>query len=98
LLRRRLHGLVSSRGHVQGSSPSRGFSRLAAGNGSSPPPSSVPFRRARSPASRLPRTRPSTSRRPSANRCVSRIKRLSRTRGRSPLRVFLLSQAPARPP
>jgi len=38
--------------------------------GSSPRPASVPFRRARSPASRLPRTRLSTSRRCSANRCV----------------------------
>jgi hypothetical protein len=87
-LRHRLRGLVSSRSHVQGSSPSRGFSRLAAGNGSSPPPASVPFGCAHSPASRLPCAPPSTSRRCSTNRCVPRIRRLNLLRGRSPLRVL----------
>lgn len=66
--------------------------------GSSPRPASVPFRRARSPASRLPRTRPSTPRRCSANRCVPTNKAVRPRPWPLPSSGFLLSQVPARPP
>jgi hypothetical protein len=66
--------------------------------GSSPRPASVPFRRARSPASRLPRTRPSTPRRYSANRSVPTNKAVRPRPWPLPSSDFLLSQVPARPP
>jgi hypothetical protein len=72
--------------------------RFAAGHGSSPLPASVPFRRARSPASRLPQTRPSTPRRCSANRCVPTNKAVRPCPRPLPSSGSLLSQVPARPP
>ena len=97
-LRHRLRGLVSSRSHVQGSSPFRGFSRLAAGHGSSPPPASAPLGVAHSPASRLPCAPPSTSRRCSTNRCVCAKSAVKPPPRPLPSTGSLLSQGPARPP
>jgi len=52
--------------------PSRGFTRPAAVSSSSLDPAPLPLFRARSPATRLPRARPSTSGLHSAGRCVLR--------------------------
>jgi hypothetical protein len=98
LLRRRFRGLVSSRSHVQGSfSPSKGFSRSAAVPDSSPGPAPVPLVRARSPATRLPRARPSTSRPRPAERCVRPGRGLAFP-SVAPLVGFLLLRALAPPP
>jgi hypothetical protein len=54
--------------------PVQGVLPIRSGHDSSPHPASVPFRRTCSPASRLPPARRSTSRLPSANRCVPRTR------------------------
>jgi len=77
--------------------PSRGFSRSAAVPGSSPGPAPMPLVRTCSPATRLPHARPSTSRLPSAERCV-RSGRWLAFPSAAPLFGFLLLQALAPPP
>jgi hypothetical protein len=99
LLRQRLRGLVSSRSHVQGFMlvPSRGFSRPTAVPGSSPDPAPVPLVHARSPATRLPRARSSTSRRCSVGRSVRSGRGLAFP-SVAPLCGFSLLRALASPP
>jgi hypothetical protein len=62
------HPAATSR--VRSTMPFRGFSRPTAVPDSSPGPAPMPLIHARSPATRLPRARTSTSRRSSAGRCV----------------------------
>lgn len=84
---------LSTRDQLQGSS-FRGFSPDAAPPDSSPGAAPMPLDPARSPTTsdRCPRATPSTSRRPSASRCVAQAQGLAALRARSPLRVHSSSR------